>query len=276
MRVVRSVAAMREARRGFASPVGFVPTMGTLHRGHFALAAAAREQCATVVASIFVNPLQFGPDEDFARYPRAFDDDIAGLRRAGVDAVFAPEAAQFVPPGLTTVVDPGPIATLYEGAIRPGHFAGVATIVTKLLHAVQPDAVYFGDKDAQQVRVIATIVRDLNVAVRIETVTTVREDDGLALSSRNAYLSPEERRASPGLYRALRTIADDLQAGANDRDAILSAARASITPPLREAYLDIVDPVTFETMKHPRLPALAIGSIWIGTTRLLDNIAVNA
>ena len=181
--------------------------MGALHAGHLALVERARAECATVVASLFVNPLQFGPNEDFDRYPRAFEGDVAALHDAGVTLVYAPDVATMYPPGFGTRVDPGPVAEHYEGALRPGHFSGVATVCVKLFCAIGPDRAYFGAKDAQQVAVMQRIVRDLDLALELVVEPTVREADGLALSSRNVYLDPVERAAAPALQRALDAIA---------------------------------------------------------------------
>jgi pantoate--beta-alanine ligase len=274
MTIARTVAEARDAARHLPRPLGFVPTMGALHRGHLALIDAASGASRSVVASIFVNPLQFGPDEDFDRYPRAFETDCSALAGRGVSLLFAPSVTELVPSTLTTAIDVGPLAERFEGEFRPGHFRGVATIVAKLLHAVEPDVLYLGAKDAQQARVIAIMMRDLNLAARLEIVPTVREPDGLALSSRNVYLSPEERRAAPSLYRALMRIAEAVARGGRNRESILADARRAFEPPMREAYLDIVDATTFEPLVHPVAPALAIGSAWLGSTRLLDNIPI--
>jgi pantoate--beta-alanine ligase len=249
--------------------------MGALHDGHLALVARAREVGATVAASIFVNPLQFGPDEDYDRYPRTFAADSAKLEAAGVAFVYAPDAATMYPPGFASRVDPGAIATVYEGALRPGHFSGVATVVLKLVHAVAPDVMVMGQKDVQQVAVLDAMLRDFDLATRIEVLPTVRAADGLALSSRNAYLAPEERAAASALYRALRILTEGV-ARRSDRAATLAAGRAMLAAPLREAYLDVVDPRTFAPLAALAPPALAIGSAWLGTTRLLDNIPVPA
>lgn len=254
-------------------PTGFVPTMGALHAGHLTLVAQARAENATVVASIFVNPLQFGPGEDFERYPRAFAGDCAALEAAGVVVVFAPSVEVVYPAGFATSIELGAIATRYEGALRPGHFSGVATVVCKLFGVVQPDRAYFGAKDAQQCVVINQLVRDLDLPVEIVIAPTIREDDGLALSSRNVYLNPEERAAAPALHRALEVLAGAIARGEHDRDAAIARARALLVEPLREAYLNAVDPQTFEAVPL-RAPAIAIGSAWLGTTRLIDNIGV--
>jgi pantoate--beta-alanine ligase len=277
MRVVRTVAEAVDAARALPRALGLVPTMGALHDGHLALVGRARAECAAVIATIFVNPLQFGPDEDFARYPRAFPEDARRLEAAGVDLLFAPSVEEMYPPGFDTTVDPGAVGTRYEGALRPGHFRGVATVCTKLFGVAGAERAYFGAKDGQQVAVLRHIVRDLHLPVEIAVVPTVRDDDGLALSSRNTYLSAGERAAAPGLYRALRAMTAAIERGETDRHRIVAAGRNELRMPLREAYLDVVDAQTFLPADAFAPPAgvrelLAIGSAWLGRTRLLDNI----
>ena len=206
MQVVGGIARARALFGVLPRPLGFVPTMGALHEGHLELVKRARAQCASVVASVFVNPMQFGPNEDLARYPRDLEGDRKKLQRAGVDGLFAPEAAEIYPAGFTTVVDVGGLGRAFEGAIRPEHFRGVTTVVAKLLHVVGPDVLYLGQKDAQQTAVVRKMVRDLEFPVRVEIVPTVRERDGLALSSRNAYLDAEQRAHAPTLHRALQAM----------------------------------------------------------------------
>src|SRR4029077_14836543 len=208
--VARSVEALRQAVaswRARQERVGLVPTMGAIHDGHLALVSAARGGCQRVVASLFVNPTQFAPSEDFSAYPRSEAADLGAFRKAGVDLVFIPDVAEMYPPGFATAVEVGGVSEGLDGAFRPGHFAGVATIVAQLLLQCLPDAAYFGEKDYQQLLVVRRLARDLDIPVRIEGVATVREADGLALSSRNAYLSPAERRRAPLLYRVLRDSA---------------------------------------------------------------------
>ena len=274
MHVARSAAELRVALAATERPLGLVPTMGALHAGHLALVGRARAECATAVASIFVNPLQFGPTEDFARYPRAFERDLEGLRAAGIDVVYAPSVETMYPPGFATSVDPGPVTEHYEGALRPGHFRGVATVCLKLFAAAQPDRAYFGQKDAQQVAVLRRLIADLDLGLTLVVVPTVREPDGLALSSRNAYLDGSQRAAAPALHRALRAVAEAVRAGAG-RERALALGRAQLVPPAREAYLDLVDPDRFVPADSPR-GALAVGSIWLGATRLLDNEPIEA
>jgi pantoate--beta-alanine ligase len=278
MQILRTAAEAAQAARRTARPLALVPTMGALHAGHQALVERARSESAAVMASIFVNPLQFGPNEDFERYPRAFEGDVRQLEAAGVDLLFAPSVEEMYPPGFDTGVDPGAIATRYEGALRPGHFRGVATVCVKLFGIAGAERAYFGAKDAQQVAVLRQVLRDLALGPQIVVVPTVREADGLALSSRNAYLSVAERAAAPILYRALRAMAEAVERGETDRDRIVAAGRAHVVAPLREAYLDVVDPVTFQPVQNaaaerPRT-LTAIGSMWLGSTRLIDNVAL--
>jgi pantoate--beta-alanine ligase len=276
VRIERTPAGVRTALAGVARPVGLVPTMGALHAGHLALVRRARAESTTVVASVFVNPLQFGPNEDYDRYPRAFEGDVAALAEAGVDLIYAPEAATMYPPGFATAVDPGPLGERYEGALRPGHFRGVATVCLKLFATVAPDRAYFGAKDGQQVAVLRRVIADLDLPVELVVCPTVRESDGLALSSRNAYLDAAQRAAAPSLHRALDAIVAAVRDGETDRERALARGRGALAAPLREAYLDIVDPATFGAASDLRPPALAIGSAWAGTTRLIDNVPLDA
>lgn len=273
MEIYDAVAAARKGLAALPRPLGFVPTMGALHEGHLRLVRAARSECAAVVASVFVNPAQFGPGEDFDRYPRDIEGDSAKLASAGVDAVFAPRVDQVYPPGFSTYVDVGGLGTTYEGAIRPTHFRGVATVVTKLLHVLQPDVLYLGQKDAQQTAVLRKIVRDLDFPVRVQIVPTVREPDGLALSSRNVYLSAEQRAAAPSLHAALEKMLDELRNGA-DATTARAHARASIHPSAQVDYLDVVDADSFEPLASLRPPAFVIGAARFGATRLIDNLLV--
>jgi pantoate--beta-alanine ligase len=276
METLRTAAEAAQAARRLARPLALVPTMGALHAGHLELVAEACREGAAVMATLFVNPLQFGPTEDFSRYPRAFDEDARQLEAAGVDLLFAPSVEEMYPAGFDTNIDPGAIATRFEGALRPGHFRGVATVCVKLFAIAGADRAYFGAKDAQQVAVLRHVVRDLALSTEIVVVPTVRDLDGLALSSRNAYLRPAERTAAPGLYRALQAMADAVSRGETNRDRIVAYGRPQITGPLREAYLDVVDPVTFEGVPDiaaaPGGEFTAIGSAWLGSTRLIDNV----
>ncbi|HKR18754.1 MAG TPA: pantoate--beta-alanine ligase [Stellaceae bacterium] len=264
----RAVAAWRGAR----ASVALVPTMGALHAGHLALVARAKALAPHVVASIFVNPTQFGPNEDLSRYPRDVDGDRRKLAAAGCDLAFIPAIAEMYPEGAVARIDPGPLATVLEGQFRPGHFAGVATIVAKLLLQVGPDVAVFGEKDFQQLLVIRRVVRDLDIPVRIESVPTVRESDGLALSSRNAYLSADERARAPLLHRTLREVARGFASGdvaAPDRgiEALLAGGFAKVD------YLAVRDAETLEPLR-PSRPGRVLAAAWLGRTRLIDNVAL--
>jgi pantoate--beta-alanine ligase len=275
MHVASAVASVRERLAALPRPLGFVPTMGALHEGHLQLVQAARNQCATVAASVFVNPAQFGPGEDFERYPRDYDGDRDKLAACGVDLLFVPEAQAMYPAGFSTSVDVGQLGTTFEGAIRPTHFRGVATVVSKLLNIVRPDVLYVGQKDAQQTAVLRRMVRDLDFEVRVEIVPTVRESDGLALSSRNAYLTEEQRAAAPSLHVALETMLAELRAGKDTASARESALGVLRTPGIWD-YLDVVDADTFAPLERLEPPAFVIGAARFGTTRLLDNLLVHS
>lgn len=262
------------AWRATGDTVAFVPTMGALHDGHLTLVKTARQTAKRVVTSIFVNPTQFGPHEDFSRYPRQLEQDRALLTTAGCDALFAPDVATIYPPGFATSIDPGAIATILEGAIRPGHFAGVATVVTRLLMLVRPDTALFGEKDYQQLLVIQQTVRDLALPVQIIGVPTVRAADGLALSSRNAYLSPEERSRALTLSATLHDCATQLAAG-EDMAAVLQDGRDRITAAgFALDYLELRDATTLAPIDQVIAPARLLVAAKIGTTRLIDNMAV--
>jgi len=259
--------ASRQWRRDGLT-IGLVPTMGALHAGHLSLAAEARRENAIVVVSVFVNPIQFGPGEDFARYPRNPARDADQLRQVRVDAVYQPAVEVMFPPGSSTRVHLAGVAEPLEGVARPGHFDGVATVVTKLFTAVEPDRAYFGQKDAQQVAVVKRLVRDLDLPVQIRVGATVREPDGLALSSRNSYLSPEERRAAVCLSSALRMAAGAYAAGERRSDELRRTlwTRLEAEPLARIEYAEVVDPETF------RPPGtVAVVAVRIGATRLIDN-----
>jgi pantoate--beta-alanine ligase len=268
LRTLASIPETRVALAGAPRPLGFVPTMGALHEGHAELVRRCRAACATVVASVFVNPLQFGPNEDLSRYPRDLAADRRLLEREGCDVLFAPGPGELYPDGFSSSVDIGPLATVYEGAIRPGHFAGVCTVVLKLFHVVEPDVAWFGQKDAQQLAVIRKLVKDLDLDVAVEAVGTVRAPDGLALSSRNAYLSPMERAQGLGLSRGLLRARAAFEAGERDPQRLVAAAREGA---LAYDYLAAVDPRTFGP-PGPRGPLLLVAAARVGGTRLLDNI----
>ncbi len=274
MQILRDPAAARRAARALPRPLGFVPTMGALHPGHLALVARARADGAAVAASIFVNPKQFGPQDDFAKYPRAFQSDAEVLEAAGVALLYAPDVETMYPPGFATTVDVGPLGRTLEGARRPGHFAGVALVVLKLLGAVAPDRLYLGQKDVQQTAVLRALARDLDLGTEIVVVPTDREADGLARSSRNVYLTPAQRAAAPSIYRALLAARAALPAPGLPVAGALALAAAAIEPPLSLESLACVDPATFEAMERLALPALLVIVAVAGTTRLLDNLPV--
>jgi len=275
MQIAGTVAHARAFFDVLPRPLGFVPTMGALHDGHLALVRRARDECTSVAASLFVNPMQFGANEDLNKYPRDLESDREKLAAAGVDVLFAPDAEVMYPCGYSTYVDVGDIGTTFEGAVRPTHFRGVATVVTKLLNVVHPDVLFLGQKDAQQTAVLRRVVRDLNLPVRVEIVATVRETDGLAMSSRNAYLNAEQRAAAPSLYRALTELRDALASGAS-KTAAIDRARAVLAATATPDYFDVVDGVTFEPKERLVPGAFVIGAVRFGSTRLLDNIYVDS
>jgi pantoate--beta-alanine ligase len=276
--VARTVAGLREAVAGWRARrerVGLVPTMGALHRGHLALVEAARRDCQRVVASLFVNPKQFGPREDFAAYPRDEAADLAKFREGGVDLVFAPTVEEMYPGGFATAVQVAGIGDALEGAHRSGHFDGVATVVSKLLLQCLPDAAYFGEKDYQQLMVVRRMARDLDIPVRIEGVPTVREPDGLALSSRNVYLSPEERRVAPLLHRVLHDTAAAIATApdtvtANIDNGLAALRQAGFVPD----YLEMRDAADLSPMTALDRPARLLVAARLGRTRLIDNTPV--
>lgn len=278
MEVVRSTSDMKERAREWSRqgiPVALVPTMGALHEGHLALVRAAREHADTVVVSIFVNPIQFGPQEDLARYPRDLERDLGLLEPLGVTHVFAPEAREMYWSGFETRVVLERLPEHLCGLSRPGHFAGVATVVLKLFHLCKPTVAVFGLKDYQQVLVIERMVRDLDLDVRIVRHPTVREPDGLAMSSRNAYLTPEERRAAPELYATLRWMRDQARAGALDAAHLIRAGRERLERSgFAVEYLDIVDAHTLDSVSHLHCPCLVTVAARLGTTRLIDNVVI--
>jgi pantoate--beta-alanine ligase len=274
MQIVRTPNSARAIARTLPRPLGLVPTMGALHAGHLSLVERAREENVTVAASIFVNPLQFGPNEDFERYPRSFESDCRLLEAAGVELLYAPSVEVMYPEGFESRIEVGGLASVFEGAARPGHFAGVCTVVAKLFHALEPTTAYFGQKDAQQTAVIRRMVRDLDSATRVVVCKTVREPDGLALSSRNVYLSAEERAAAPSFRRALEAVSRAILDGETDPNVARSIARAMLRPPLEIEYVAVVDPATFLEQTRLERPALIVGTVRAGSVRLLDNLSV--
>ncbi len=275
MKVLRSVA---EARAFRAEPawsnarVGLVPTMGALHAGHGALLERAARENGLAVVSIFVNPTQFGPHEDFAAYPRDESVDLAMCERLGVAMVFAPTVEEMYPAGDATRVHPGPIAARLEGAARPGHFAGVATVVTKLFAILRPEVSYFGQKDFQQLRVLQTVTRDLRLGVRIAGCPTVRDADGLAMSSRNRYLSADERRSALTLSRALAGAKEDWSRGERDPATLRDRVRRdTAVPGVALEYVSVADPLTLDELERPAERAVITLAARVGKTRLIDN-----
>jgi pantoate--beta-alanine ligase len=275
-RTIPEVRSAVAAARSAGATVGFVPTMGALHDGHLSLIRRARQECGFVVVSIFVNPTQFGPHEDLSRYPRPFDRDVGLCAQEHVDLVFAPDEATVYPVGFTTFVDVQGLGTRLEGASRPGHFRGVATVVAKLFHMVAPDVAYFGQKDAQQVAVIRQMVRDLDLPVDIRICPIVREKDGLALSSRNAYLSDDERSSALALSRCLYAAKGLIDAGCRDADSVRHKMRGVLesAPAVAIDYAQLVDPVTFEPVAEITGPVLAVVAARVGKTRLIDNLPI--
>jgi pantoate--beta-alanine ligase len=280
VRVVKTVAEMqrvsRELRMGGAV-LGFVPTMGALHDGHLALIRRARSECDTVVASIFVNPLQFGPGEDFAKYPRMFEADCRSLEREAVDVLFAPDAAEMYPNSSVTTVAVSEIGDRLDGASRPGHFTGVATVVVKLFHAVGPTRAYFGQKDAAQLAVLRQMVRDLNFDVELVGCEIVRAKDGLALSSRNEYLSESEREQALGLHRALRQLEQMIAKGERRSLQLVRTAMEALNAEagIRVDYLAIVDANTLLPVSFAERGTLVAVAAYVGSTRLIDNFLVS-
>ncbi|MGV8083326.1 MAG: pantoate--beta-alanine ligase [Coriobacteriia bacterium] len=279
-RVIGTKAELRAAiaeARAEGRRVGFVPTMGALHEGHLSLVQAASERTDFVVVSIFVNPLQFGPAEDFDAYPRTLGDDLALLEAESVDVVFAPSVREMYGDGAEVTVDPGPLGKIWEGASRPGHFAGAATIVCKLFGTVRPDQAFFGEKDYQQLQIISRMSLDLDLNVEVVGCPTVRDADGLALSSRNRYLSADERQTAVKLPRALGAAAACLGAGERDARVIEDAMLQVLgeEPGIWVDYVAVVDPATLEPLECVQRSARAILAARVGTTRLIDNRALD-
>jgi pantoate--beta-alanine ligase len=274
MLVLRTIAEARRACarvRAEGKTLGLVPTMGALHEGHLSLVQAAQASCDAVVASIFVNPTQFGPKEDFASYPRTFEQDCQTLEEAGVDMVFAPTVEEMYPPGASTIVEVLGLSDRLDGVSRPGHFRGVATVVTKLFHIFGPDRAFFGQKDAAQVAVLRKMVRDLVFPVQLEVCPTVREADGLAMSSRNRKLSEEERRRALVLSQALFAVEKGFQDGERDSGKLIGEAQR-ILKDVEVEYCRIVDPETLEDIPDVSRGGLVAVAARVGSTRLIDNL----
>jgi pantoate--beta-alanine ligase len=284
MRILRTVAEAQTAcahTRAEGKRLGLVPTMGALHEGHLSLVRSARAQCDVVAVSIFVNPLQFGPNEDFARYPRTFEQDCSRLESKGVDLVFSPSPEEMYGPpeqrALTTFVEVPLLSDKLEGRTRPGHFRGVTTVVSKLFHVIAPDFAFFGQKDAQQAIIIQRMVQDLNLPVKVVICPIVREADGLAMSSRNVYLDPEQRRAATVLHRALLRLQTLADTGEQDAAKLAEAGRKVIEeePLVRLDYLEVVDQQTLDPIEEVSRGALVVVAAYLGPTRLIDNVLLH-
>lgn len=284
MQRISTIEAMRaevRALRGQAAKggnIGFVLTMGALHEGHLSLVRAAKQSCDAVVVSIFVNPTQFGPQEDFAQYPRDVEADCAMLEREGVDAVFLPSVEEMYPPGATTYVDAGAISERLDGASRPGHFRGVTTVVAKLFHIVDPEKAFFGQKDAAQVAVLRRMVEDLRFHTELVVCPIVREADGLAMSSRNRYLSGEERQQALVLQKTLNAIQSRFAGGERSAEQLIATGLYEMAnePAVRVDYLRVVDPRTLEDVDEVEVRALVAVAAFVGGTRLIDNVVLEA
>jgi len=280
MEIIRTVSWMKEKARLARAEnhvIGFIPTMGALHEGHLSLIRRARAECSRVFASIFVNPTQFGPNEDLSKYPRTFESDVAKLESAGADVLFAPDAKEIYPAGFGTYAEVEGISNRLEGRSRPGHFRGVATVVLKLFNIVQPQFAFFGRKDAQQVRILQQMTGDLNLDVELVVCPIVRELDGLALSSRNVYLSAEERRAATILHRALEAASQQAKTGVRDAAQLQQILHRVLSEEklARVDYAEIVDAETFEpvTVIGAR-PVYVLLAVHLGKTRLIDNLLI--
>lgn len=280
MEIIRTISWMKETVRQARAEnhvIGFIPTMGALHEGHLSLIRRARVDCSRVYASIFLNPTQFGPNEDLSKYPKTFESDVEKLTSAGVEVLFAPEINEIYPPGFRTYVNVEGLSERLEGRSRPGHFRGVATVVLKLFEIVQPQFAYFGRKDAQQVRILQQMATDLNLNAEIVVCPIVRELDGLALSSRNTYLSSEERRAATVLQRALSEARRELNAGTRDALQLQTALRKVLSNETlaRVDYVEMVDAESFEPVSSiGARPVYALLAVFIGKTRLIDNLFI--
>lgn len=280
MRVVGSIAQMQALCREFrreGKSIGLVPTMGALHAGHLSLVRSARAQNDVVVVSIFVNPLQFGPNEDFGKYPRTFEEDCAKLEHEGVNFVFAPTVEEMYPEGAATHVSVEGLSDRLDGKSRPGHFKGVTTVVSKLFHIIPADRAYFGQKDAAQVAVLRKMVRDQNIDIDVIVCPIVREKDGLALSSRNTYLSEVERKHALVLHRALMRVQMMVDIGESDAAKLASIGRELIAeePAVRLDYFEVVNPDTLEPISDIKNGGLVVVAAWIGATRLIDNLVLH-
>ena len=281
MKVLSTISETRAAARALKASgkkLGLVPTMGALHEGHLSLVRLAKQQCDAVVASIFVNPKQFGPNEDFAKYPRAFERDQQMLQAESVDLLFAPTVEEMYPQGSTTFVNVEGLSERLDGMSRPGHFRGVSTVVSKLFHIVEPDKTFFGQKDAAQVAIIRRMVRDLDLPVEIVVGPIVREPDGLAMSSRNAYLNPTERKQALVLSRALKEVESEIGAGVLDTNRLVKMAKQifATESDVRVDYIAVVNRDTLDPIGDVSRGALVAVAAYVGTTRLIDNVVIEA
>jgi pantoate--beta-alanine ligase len=279
LKICTLIHDMRKASRALRRAgrrLGFVPTMGALHEGHLSLVRAAKASCDVAAASIFVNPTQFGPNEDLARYPRSFERDCDMLEREGVELVFAPTVEEMYPAGAVTWVTVEGLSDRLDGRSRPGHFRGVTTVVAKLFHIVEPDAAFFGQKDAAQIAIVRRMVRDLNLPVEIVACPIVREADGLAMSSRNAYLDPGQRKQALVLHRSLERVRDLVQAGERDAGRMVAAGRGEFAGEsmVRLDYFEIVNPDTLDPVEDVSGGALVAAAASVGGTRLIDNLLI--
>lgn len=279
MKICHTIDEMRAARRAArhqSKTVGLVPTMGALHEGHLSLVRMAKAQCDLVAVSIFINPLQFGPNEDLAKYPREFDRDRALLEREGVDFIFAPGVEEMYPPGAVTYVTVEGLSDKLCGRSRPGHFRGVTTVVSKLFHIVEPNRAFFGQKDAAQSAIIRRMVRDLNMRVEVVIGPIVREPDGLAMSSRNAYLDPPERHSALVLHRSLEAVQESFDQGERRAPMLIAAGKRTFArePAARLDYFEIVDPETLDPVDDISRGALVAVAAFVGKARLIDNLVL--
>lgn len=274
--ITETGAACRLARAN-GQRLGLVPTMGALHEGHLSLVRVAKARCDTVAVSLFVNPTQFGPNEDLAKYPRPYERDRELLEKEGVAILFAPSAEEMYPKGEATRVVVEGLSERLDGRSRPGHFRGVTTVVSKLFHIIEPDVAFFGQKDGAQSAVIRRMVRDLNFSVEIVICPIVREPDGLAMSSRNAYLNPDERQRALALHRALNRVENEFRAGERNAARLIAAATKVFAPEpqIRLDYFEIVDPDTLDPVEQIERPALVAVAAYVGSTRLIDNRMLN-
>jgi pantoate--beta-alanine ligase len=276
LNLVKNIEGLQQALAGLKTQgsVGFVPTMGALHAGHASLIKRASERSKNVVVSVFVNPIQFGPNEDFAKYPKMLEKDMETAKAAGASLIYAPSAGDIYPEGFSTSISAGDMSKILDGAFRPGHFDGVATVVAKLLLRVLPQVVVFGEKDYQQLCVIRRVVRDLDLPVEIIAAPTMRETGGLAMSSRNAYLTPEERKTAPEIYITLRETAKRIKAGVPHRHATAEGVDKLSSMGFKVDYLELRDAATLDLIESLERPARLLVAAWLGSTRLIDNIVI--